>query len=103
MLIVTAFQRQSAFENLKEKGVYIMTGIIIAVVAAVLVMCLALDAYGGDVSGEVSESDASVSSAVTADNPGTSIIDEQIKTLAEAYNQIAPLYNEVYVAAEANG
>ena len=38
MLIVTAFQRQSAFENLKEKGVYIMTGIIIAVVAAVLVM-----------------------------------------------------------------
>ena len=68
-----------------------------------LVMCLALDAYGGDVSGEVSESDASVSSAVTADNPGTSIIDEQIKTLAEAYNQIAPLYNEVYVAAEANG
>lgn len=68
-----------------------------------LMMCLALTACGGDVSGEISESDASVSSAVTADNSGTSITDEQIKALTEAYNQIAPLYNEVYTAAEKNG
>ena len=68
-----------------------------------LMMCLSLTACGGDVSGEGSESDVSASSAVTADNSGTSITDEQIKTLAEAYNQIAPLYNEVYVAAEKNG
>lgn len=65
-----------------------------------LTMCLALAACGGDVSGDVSVND---DSAVVADNSGTSITDEQIKTLAEAYNQIAPLYNEVYVAAEKNG
>ena len=55
-----------------------------------LVMCLGLAACGGEV-------------AVTADNEGTGITDEQVKTLTEAYNQIAPLYNEVYAAAEANG
>ena len=65
-----------------------------------LTMCLALAACGGDVSGDVSVND---DSAVVADNSGTSITDEQIKILAEAYNQIAPLYNEVYVAAEKNG
>ena len=68
-----------------------------------LLLCLSVTACGGDVSGEASGSDASVSSAVTADNSGTTITDEQIKTLTEAYNQIAPLYNEVYVAAEKNG
>ena len=59
-----------------------------------LVMCLGLAACGGDVSG---------SSAVTADNEGTGITDEQVATLTEVYNRIAPLYNEVYAAAEANG
>ena len=68
-----------------------------------MAMCLALTACGGDVSGEASESDASVSSAVTADNSGTGVTDEQVKALTEAYNQIAPLYNEVYAAAEKNG
>ena len=38
-----------------------------------------------------------------ADNEGTSITDEQMKTLTEVYNQIAPLYNEVYTLAEENG
>ena len=75
-----------------------MTALLLA-----LVMCLHLAACGGDVSGEVSESDASVSSAVTADNTNAKITDEQVKALTEAYNQVAPLYNDVYVAAEKNG
>lgn len=75
-----------------------MTALLLA-----LVMCLPLAACGGDVSGEVSESDASVSSAVTADNTNAKITDEQVKALTEAYNQVAPLYNDVYVAAEKNG
>lgn len=68
-----------------------------------MMMFVSLTACGGDVSGEVSESDASVSSAVTADNSGAKITDEQVKILTEAYNQVAPIYNEVYTAAEKNG
>lgn len=42
-------------------------------------------------------------SAYTADNEGTGVTDEQIAALAEAYNTVAPLYNEAYTLAEANG
>lgn len=71
------------------------------ILAMMTIMSLA--ACGGDVSEEPVESDASVSSAETADNSGAVITDEQVKALAEAYNQVAPLYNEIYAAAEKNG
>ena len=41
-------------------------------------------------------------SAYVAEN-NTSFTDEQIAALAAAYNEVAPIYNEVYVTAEANG
>lgn len=40
---------------------------------------------------------------IAADNEGTSITDEQMATLTEAYNQVAPIYNQAYTDAEANG
>ena len=55
-----------------------------------LVMCLGLAACGGDVS-------------VSGDSSDTGITNEQVATLTEVYNQIAPVYNAVYVAAEENG
>ena len=42
-------------------------------------------------------------SVPAADNSGAEISDEQLVALTEAYNQVAPLSNEVYTAAEANG
>jgi len=63
-----------------------------------VVMCLSLVACGG---GE--ENPADGGSAPVADNNSTSITDEEIAALTEAYNTVAPLYNEAYVQAEANG
>lgn len=40
---------------------------------------------------------------IAADNEGTSITDEQMATLTEAYNQAAPIYNQAYTDAETNG
>ncbi len=43
-----------------------------------------------------------VSAPYEGDGAGV-VTDEALKPLAEAYNQVAPLYNEAYDAAEANG
>ena len=40
---------------------------------------------------------------IAADNEGTSITDEQMNTLTTLYNQLAPVYNQAYTDAEANG
>lgn len=56
-----------------------------------LAMCACLAACGGG--------DAPADSS-----GGTGIVtDETLKPLAEAYNKLAPLYNEAYEKAEANG
>ena len=41
-------------------------------------------------------------SAHVAEN-NSSFSDEQIAALTEVYNEVAPIYNEAYVTAEANG
>lgn len=41
--------------------------------------------------------------AQVADNSNAEISDEQLEALMEAYNVVAPLYNEAYDAAESNG
>lgn len=56
-----------------------------------LIMCASLAACGGG-------DDA------TSDDGGTGVVtDEALKPLAEAYNKIAPIYNEAYENADANG
>lgn len=42
-------------------------------------------------------------SAIAADPEGAEINNEQLTALTNAYNQVAPLYNQVYTAAETNG
>ena len=68
-------------------------------VLLVLVLGLAMVACGDDVVEESEPAD----SAVTASTEGTDITDEQVAALAGAYNEVAPVYNEVYTLAEANG
>lgn len=65
-------------------------------------MVLSLVACDIDESSEP-ETDEAPSSAVVADNSNAEISDEQLKALREAYNQAAPLFNEVYTAVEKNG
>lgn len=56
-----------------------------------LIMCASLAACGGG-------DDA------TPDDGGAAVVtDEALKPLAEVYNKIAPIYNEAYENAEANG
>lgn len=58
-----------------------------------LMMCASLAACGGDETPEP-----------TDNGGGTGVVtDEALKPLAEAYNKLAPLYNEAYENAEANG
>lgn len=82
--------------------------------ALMMVFCLAAcgseEPAGPDVeeeaAGEVAENEDTEDppeSAQAADNTGAEISDEQLAALTEAYNQVAPLYNEAYTAAEANG
>ena len=73
---------------------------IALLLAVMMVLCLV--ACGGETTTEP-ETETETDSAVTADNSGAEITDEQLAALTEAYNEVAPLYNEVYVAAEANG
>jgi len=42
-------------------------------------------------------------SAATAPADGAEITQEQLEALTAAYNTVAPLYNEAYIQAEANG
>ncbi|MBQ9974002.1 MAG: hypothetical protein IJP02_03475 [Oscillospiraceae bacterium] len=73
-----------------------------------MMMMVSLVACGGEVvEEEVSDVSASQSeeqdSAIAADNEGAKITDEQVAVLVEAYNSVAPLFNEVFTAAEKNG
>ena len=80
-------------------------------VLLVLVLALAMAACGGDaveeadvvVEEEVAEESEPADSAVTASTEGTDITDEQVAAIAGAYNEVAPVYNEVYTLAETNG
>lgn len=57
-----------------------------------LMMCASLAACGGG------------DEPTPTDNAGTGVVtDEALKPLAEAYNKLAPIYNEAYENAEANG
>lgn len=57
-----------------------------------LMMCASLAACGGD------------DSTPDGGDGGTGVVtDESLKPLAEVYNKIAPIYNEAYDNAEANG
>lgn len=60
-----------------------------------LAMCVSLAACG-DESGSSDDTSADGDSSVV-------VTDEALKPLAEAYNKLAPLYNEAYENAEANG
>ena len=77
------------------------------ILAVMMLLCLAACGGGSDeaVEPEVEENEPVVEedSKVAADNSGTDISDEQLAELASAYNEVAPLYNEVYATAEANG
>ena len=74
-----------------------------------LALCLCVAACGGDTEApadteEPAETETDVNEPVeTADNEGAEITDEQLAALTEAYNVVAPLYNEAYTTAEANG
>lgn len=70
---------------------------VIALLLALL-MCLSLAACGGD-----AEEPVNTDSVPVADSSEAQISDEQLAELTAAYNQVAPLYNEAYVTAEANG
>ena len=74
-----------------------MKKLIALLLALLLVLCLA--ACGG----EVVADDTAEDSTVTADISNAEITQEQLEALTEAYNEVAPLYNDVYAAAEANG
>ena len=56
-----------------------------------LMLCFGLAACGGNESGSGST------------DGGIVVTDDALKPLAEVYNSLAPVYNEVYEAAEANG
>ena len=60
-------------------------------------------AWFGTVDALVEEINGEIDAALAAGGEETGITDEQIATLTEVYNEIAPLYNEVYAAAEKNG
>jgi len=49
------------------------------------------------------EISAGAAGVPSAGNSGAEISDEQLKALTEAYNAVAPAFNEMYEAAEANG
>jgi len=67
-----------------------------------LMMVMSLVACGGEPAVEPTAGNQG-GSAPAADNEGAEITDEQLVALAEAYNTVAPLYNEAYTTAEANG
>lgn len=75
-----------------------------------MMMLLSLAACGSDTDADVKE-DADpaqeeqqpAESANVADNTDAEISDEQLQALTEAYNEVAPLYNEAYTSADANG
>lgn len=60
-------------------------------------------AWFGTVDALVEEINGEIDAALAAGGEEEGITDEQIAALTEVYNQIAPLYNEVYAAAEKNG
>lgn len=71
-----------------------------------LAMCVSLAACSGD----DLESDAGTAEPVNASSTDSStdseenvVTDEALKPLAEAYNEVAPVFNDVYTTAEANG
>jgi len=71
-----------------------------------MLMVLCLTACGSE-EVAVEETDAVVEettdSLTTADISDADITQEQLVALAEAYNKVAPIYNEAYTLAEANG
>lgn len=71
-----------------------------------LMMVLSLAACGGsdDAEDEGGEDlEVNNDSAYGVSNDGTDMSDEQLAAITSAYNQVAPIYNEVYVNAENNG
>lgn len=52
---------------------------------------------------ELEELAAKVAEPYTGDGSAVAITDEALKPLANAYNDLVPVFNEVYEAAEANG
>ena len=73
----------------------------VVILLLALVMCAFLTACGG----ESSDSDSGRSGGSTETDSGTASgpTDDQISKLKDAYNQVAPLYNEVVTAAQENG
>lgn len=68
-----------------------------------LMMVLALTACGGEEPAADDDTAEPPVSAQGVDNEGAEINDEQLAALTEAYNEVAPLYNDMYTAAEENG
>ena len=68
--------------------------------AAMMILCLV--ACGSEEVTEPETEDPTTAAGV-ANSDDAEISDEQLKALTEAYNQVAPIFNEVYAAAEENG
>ncbi len=74
-----------------------------------MMMLLSLAACGSDTSADeedsapAQEEEQPADSAAVADNADAEISDEQLQALTEAYNAVAPIYNEAYTAADENG
>ena len=74
-----------------------------------MMMLLSLAACGSDTSADeedstpAQEEEQPAESATVADNADAEISDEQLQALTEAYNAVAPIYNEAYTAADENG
>ena len=75
-----------------------------------MMMLLSLAACGSDTddsdeedSTPAQEEEQPSESATAADNADAEISDEQLQALTEAYNAVAPIYNDAYTAADENG
>ena len=85
-----------------------MKKLLALLLALVMVMSLAACGGGEDTSDTGDTTDAATDTttddrADMADTGDAEISDEQLTALAEAYNEVATAYNEVYPVAEANG
>ncbi|MBQ3497358.1 MAG: hypothetical protein IJA73_04425 [Oscillospiraceae bacterium] len=86
-----------------------MKKLLALLLALVMVMSLAACGGGEDASDAGDTTDAATDTTTTddradmADTGDAEISDEQLTALAEAYNEVATAYNEVYPVAEANG
>lgn len=77
-----------------------MKKFLVLLLAMMMVLCLT--ACGSE-EAVVEETTEAADSATTADISEADISQDELAALAEAYNEVAPIYNEAYTLAEENG